>query len=241
MKVLRHYIYNVSTDDQYQNSLNFYYHKEFVTHKASLNLWEGKPDSEVWNSFKNGDDQAFNFLYKKYVQQLFQYGCELTTDREFVKDRIQDLFIYLRRKRSKLGDAPSIKAYLFKSLRRDIFRNLRKEQKGASRSLEYNQKFQISLSHETKLINEQLIKEKKEHIERALSKLSARQREAIILFYYENLSYKEIAEVLEMKMVKSARKLIYRGIDTLKCEILPYKSSLTDPVTLLLAVLSFLF
>lgn len=227
--------------DQYHTSLNFHHQNEFGSHKILPNVWESKLDSEIWNSFKKGNEQAFNFLYKKYAQQLFKYGCEFTPDREFVKDRIHDLFIYLRRKREKLGDAPSIKAYLFKSLRRDIVRNLSKENRYPNQLLEYGQNFEISLSHETKLINEQLIKEKKEHLERALDKLSARQREAIILFYYENLSYREIAEILEMKMVKSARKLIYRAIDTLKCEILPFKSSLTDPVTLIIAMLSFLF
>ena len=225
--------------DQYHNALNFHSLKEFDDYKISPDIWESKLDSEVWMSFKKGDESAFNFLYRKYAQQLFKYGCEFTPDREFVKDRVQDLYIYLRRNRAKLGDAPSIKAYLFKSLRRDVVRELYKLNRYRNRPPNYNQNFDISLSHETKLINEQLTKEKKECLERALTKLTARQREAIILFYYENLSYREVAEVMEMKIVKSARKLIYRAIDTMRGEILPYKSSLIDSTILLVAVLCF--
>ena len=226
-------------NDRYHTPLNFHGQKELGNHNILPQFWENKPDSEIWSSFKKGEEQAFNFLYKKYVQQLFRYGCEFTTNRELVKDQVQDLFIYLRRNRAKLGEAPSIKAYLFKSLRRDIVRELRKENRCWNQPRDYNHNFDISLSHETKLINEQLIKEKKECLERALAKLSTKQREAIILFYYENFSYREIAEVMEMKIVKSARKLIYRAIDTMRGEILPYKSSLIDSTILLVAVLCF--
>ena len=227
--------------NRYQTSLNFHSQKEFGNQKLSLEFWEHKLDSEIWSSFKKGDEQAFNFLYKKYVQQLFKYGCEFANNREFVKDRVQELFIYLRRRRAKLGNAPSIKAYLFKSLRRDILRELHRENKYRSQPFDYNKNFEISLSHETKLINEQLIREKKEHLNKALAKLSTRQREAIILFYYENLSYREVAEVMEIKMVKSARKLIYRAIETLRREIIPYKSALVDWTTLLMVALPFHF
>lgn len=228
-------------NDRYHTSLDFHSQKKLGGHNILPEFWETKPDREIWNLFKQGNEQAFNFLYKTYVRQLFKYGCEFTSNREIVKDQVQDLFIYLRRNRAKLGDAPSIKAYLFKSLRRDIVRELSKGNRYRNQPLDENQSFDISLSYETKLIHEQLIKEKKECLERAMAKLSTKQREAIILFYYENLSYREIAEVMEMKMIKSARKLIYRAIDTLKGEILPYKSSLIDSAILLVAILSFLF
>ncbi|MDN5202114.1 sigma-70 family RNA polymerase sigma factor [Fulvivirgaceae bacterium BMA10] len=217
-----------------QTTLNSGSQKEFGSPVISLDVWEDKPDVEVWKSFKGGDEQAFNFLYRKYVQQLFNYGCQFSRDKEFVKDCIQDLFIYLRRQRSKLGDTSSIKAYLFKSLRRDVLRKIKKEKKRQIEPLGNYQDFEISLSPETKLIHGQLIEEKRNHLEKALAKLSVKQREAIILYYYENLGYKEIAEILEMKMVKSARKLVYRAMDTLRDEILPYRTSLINSIILLI-------
>lgn len=32
-----------------------------------------------WQSFLKGDDDAYAWLYSRYVQQLYQYGCRFTT------------------------------------------------------------------------------------------------------------------------------------------------------------------
>ena len=39
-----------------------------------------------WQSFLKGDDDAYAWLYSRYVQQLYQYGCRFTTDTEMVKE-----------------------------------------------------------------------------------------------------------------------------------------------------------
>ena len=46
-----------------------------------------------WQSFLKGDDDAYAWLYSRYVQQLYQYGCRFTTDTEMVKDCVQDVFV----------------------------------------------------------------------------------------------------------------------------------------------------
>ena len=49
----------------------------------------------------------------------------------------------------------------------------------------------------------------------ALNRLPEKQREAIILYFYENMSYHQISEIMQMTKVKSARALIYRALDSL--------------------------
>ena len=41
------------------------------------------------------DEDFFDKLYSKYVQVLFVYGLQFTSDRELVKDCIQDVFVKL--------------------------------------------------------------------------------------------------------------------------------------------------
>ena len=46
--------------------------------------------------------------------------------------------------------------------------------------------------------------------------MTVRQRQAILLLYEEGMGYKEISEVMELNEVKSARKIIYRALASLR-------------------------
>src|SRR5690606_25688256 len=53
-------------------------------------------------------------------------------------------------------------------------------------------------------------------LEKACNTLPERQREAIILYFFEELSYAEIAEVMNIGKISSTRALVYRAIDSLR-------------------------
>lgn len=79
-------------------------------------------DSELWQKFREGSEDAYASIYEKFSPVLFSYGYRLSQDEDLVKDCIQDLFVNLWLSRRKLGATDSIKFYLFRSLRREIFR-----------------------------------------------------------------------------------------------------------------------
>ena len=75
-----------------------------------------------WQSFLKGDDDAYAWLYSRYVQQLYQYGCRFTTDTEMVKDCVQDVFVNVYRQKDRYSSPPdNVKIYLMSSLRNSIF------------------------------------------------------------------------------------------------------------------------
>ena len=45
--------------------------------------------------FKAGDDRAFSQIYETYADLLFSYGMRFTSNREIVRDTLQELFIKL--------------------------------------------------------------------------------------------------------------------------------------------------
>lgn len=175
-------------------------------------------DLVIWREFKGGSEVAFNYIYREYFDTLFGYALQFTHDQELIKDLIQDFFIDLREKRERLGDTDSIKYYLFKSLRRKITRYLSKN-KVLLTSSELSQTFQVVLSHEAILINQQLTQEKSDQLQEAFAKLSPKKREAIYHVFYENLSYKETASIMGLMNVKSVRNLIYKALDNLRKNI----------------------
>lgn len=180
---------------------------------SSFDTWK---DVEIWNAYKEGNEEAFIYIYSKYVNILFNFACHYTTNHELVKDCIQDLFILLKSKKT-FGQVESIKPYLFKSLRREVVRALKKESRYALKDNDRDfQKFKVVLAWDEKIINDQFTSERKETIQKAIESLTEKQKEAIIYYYYEGFTYEEISQIMNMTSAKTARKLIYRAIDSLK-------------------------
>lgn len=191
----------------------------YMQHSQVMVVYTEKSDREVWTSFKGGDEAAFNYIYRKHVGDLYNYGMQFCQQEDLVRDCLQKMFIDLRKNQSKLGDVQRIKGYLFTVFHRELIRFLKKEKK-QNDSIVYleseESSFIIETSHETKLIDEEFNLEKKKEITNALNKLSPRQRQAIIMVYQEELSYKEIADILGFKEVKTARTLVYRAMEKLR-------------------------
>ncbi|MBS3808229.1 MAG: sigma-70 family RNA polymerase sigma factor [Bacteroidales bacterium] len=173
-------------------------------------------DYFLWEKFKTGDKEALSRIYYTYYNPLYDYGIRIHNDPAFIKDCIQELFFDLINKLSTLGSTDSIKSYLMASFRRRVFVKLKK-----SKGINYLEDsyapdaFEIEPSAETQMISEESKDIYTKKIQGMLSKLSSREREAIYLKFYKNLSYKEITEVMEVNY-QSARKLIYRAIKSLR-------------------------
>ncbi|WP_375586277.1 RNA polymerase sigma factor [Cyclobacterium xiamenense] len=186
-------------------------------HAVTMEIFKDKTDTEIWSAFDAGDEMAFNYIYRIHAASLFGFGSQISKDQGMVQDCIQNIFIGLRKKRGSLSEVKSIKSYLYKCLQRDLIRELNKNQgtnvtiEGLDRSF-----FHIEVSFETKLIQQENESEQKALIQEALNQLTPRQRQAVVLLYEEGMTYKEIAEVMDLNEVKSARKIVYRALDSLK-------------------------
>ena len=175
-----------------------------------------KNDRELWKEFKGGCEQTFSYIFHKHYSFLYNYGSKLTSDKDLIKDSIQELFIILWESRSRLGDTMSIKFYLLKSFRRHVIRTLTAQNKHVDRShLLENYHFELVSSYERELIESQSCLEQQEHLRQALSKLSPRQKEVVYLKFYENMSYHEITELTSLNY-QSVRNYIHQAIQALR-------------------------
>jgi RNA polymerase sigma factor (sigma-70 family) len=179
---------------------------------------QNKDDAAVWDAFKTGNESAFIYIYETYFDQLFVYGNQFARNEDIVKDAIQDLFIALRKTRSRLGRTDSIKFYLYKSLKRLVLKESR-QWFNQCEELDNKQFFDFSFSHEQVLIERQLDEEKTAKLNRAIKSLPPRKREVIYYFYYEGMSYQQIQELMDLSHVKSARNLLYQALDFLRQQI----------------------
>lgn len=177
-----------------------------------------KTDNEIWRSFQSGHEGAFEWIYNHYFDKLYAYGTQLTQN-EHAEDIIQDFFIDLRLKRGKgLGDVANIKAYLFKSFRRRVFRSLKNNKFLHQEISPEVLNFYVTFSHETQLVNSQLKEEQKQAIEKAINNLTTRQKEVIYHYFFEDMDYKSIADVMGLSSAKTARDLMYKSLSVLRSD-----------------------
>lgn len=175
-------------------------------------------DSAIWDRFKAGDDNALNLIYAENSKKLYLYGLKLTPNRAIIEDAIQDLFSDLVRNRRRLGDTDKIQFYLLKSFKRRLVRQLQKEKRYNLTDTPEEFVFDITYSIEHEIILKEKVQWKLQSLQKALHKLTPRQKEAVYLRFTEELEYAEIAEIMEMG-IESCRNLICKAIKSLKDSI----------------------
>ncbi len=187
---------------------------------AARNSQDNRPgaleDRTLWRKFRSGNDLAFSILYKKYVQRLYNYGMHSCHNREMVLDCLQELFGRLWDKRNQLADVEAVNFYLFKSFRRLLVNKLTESRKQSLlfRNAE-DPGFEISSSFEDAIILEEASTQRIQNLKKAIATLTRRQREVIFLRFFNNLSYKDVASVMEMS-VDSVYNLMNKAIDALR-------------------------
>ncbi len=172
-------------------------------------------EAACWDEFRGGSLEAFTALYNTHVRALYGYGRKFTPDADLVEDCIQDLFVDLWKKREGLGPTDSAKYYLFAALRNRIIRQKQTAARRTAEAFPEEYEFEITLSPEVSLINDQVTREQQRYLEHALGKLTRRQREAIYLKFFECLSYDEVARVMQLEL-RSVYNLVSKAIETLK-------------------------
>lgn len=177
-----------------------------------------KTDSQWWDSFRDGDEKAFSWIFNTYVQTLYQYGIRFVADEELVKDSIQDLFIKLYNNRSNLSPTDNIQLYLFRALKNRLINNLNNKREYISLS-NTAIPFEAENSADSQLEEEEWpLTLRKLKLEKGMKNLTPRQREAIYLRYIREMTIDEICILLNLNQ-QSARNLIHRGIEKLRKEI----------------------
>lgn len=168
-------------------------------------------DNIVWRRLKSGNKDALAQVYQRYVRDLYSYGKKITLDEKLIEDSIQDLFVDIWQSRERLSDLETARFYLFRSLRRRIAKVKTRDVTQAISELEMHNAAPIIDSHETAIILQEESENTSHYVNHLIQNLSGRQEEAIILYFYQDLNYDEIAEILSINE-QSARNLIQRAL-----------------------------
>ena len=192
---------------------------------------QADPDAALMLRVKRGDRAAFATLVEKYKQPLFNFVFRTLRDETETEDVAQNTFLQVWKSRARYERTAKFSTWLFTIARNLCLNEIRRRSRHPAESLEethaehddqpsrqYEDK-KIFLPTETALHGELAQK-----IEEALAELPENQRTAILLCRQDELSYEEIAEVLDCSL-SATKSLIHRGREFLKEKLKPYLST----------------
>ncbi len=182
-----------------------------------MSIFKGKEDIELFNQLKNNNSRALDELFCRYYQGLCHFSFQILKSVELAEEVVSDVFLNIWLKRDRIEIRTSLKAYLFTAVR--------------NQSLNYNNKYsQMFFQDLEKLDKENLISEfpadqsvnyesTKIRIEDILSKLPEKRQLIFRMSRFDELSYKEIAEILNIsvntvqnQMIKAIQYIVsFRG------------------------------
>lgn len=171
----------------------------------------------LWQEIILGHDQALYHLYKICYDTLYRYGLSVCFEKDLVKDCINRVFADLWEKHSRLLPVENVKGYVFICFKRMIFHELKKtDSHNKKHNLLSQDMEEISVeSYEQIVIRTETDNELKEKLQLIFSKLTARQKELLLLRYYEDMSFEEIAERASVS-VRTAYNTIYEALCRLR-------------------------
>jgi len=187
----------------------------------------GKNDFEILSGIIAGDDKTFGLLFELYYSKLCAYTSSLVHDRNVAEDLVQDLFAEIWVNRKKLKVKTSFSAYLYRSAYNSCLDYL-KHQK--VRQKHWNDSMcQVPVSFNDSLVFSELL----EKMGTCIEQLPEQCKKVFKLSRFENLKYREIAEILQISE-NSVDTQIRRALNKLKDE-------LKDYLVTILIIFSFLF
>lgn len=175
---------------------------------------------KLWNRIKQGDEKAFDALFDQLYPNLCSFANRLLKNLAEAEETVQDVFINLWQNRDKILISGSLKPYLYQSVH-----NLSVNKLNHFRTLKYkpntNADDDLWLKiHNTYSVDDSLIqmieaKETEALIRKAVDDLPAKCKEVFLLSRYEDYTYEEIADKLNISH-STVRVQIFKALNILK-------------------------
>jgi RNA polymerase sigma-70 factor (ECF subfamily) len=153
-------------------------------------------ETEVISRCQRGDQEALKEIFDKYHEKVYRIAYGVVRQREEALDIVQEVFIKLFRSIKNFKGRSRFYTYLYRMVMNTAIDHARKTGKQLISSLDEEGSFEPSDEVEKGPERILLQKELEERVKRAMDKLPAEQKAALIFRDVEGLSYQEMAEAI---------------------------------------------
>jgi RNA polymerase sigma-70 factor (ECF subfamily) len=188
----------------------------------ALRPGENLSDAEVMLKVKAGDDGAFGYLVQKYRRPMISFMYRMAHNSAAAEDLAQEVFLRVYRSRSSYEASAKFTTWLYRiatNLAMNFTRDTRHERPENQVSLDdpaEEDSAPLDVADRRLTAEQDLLRrERLQQIRKRVQSLPERQRLAVVMHKYQQMDYKQIAEVLKLSE-SDTKSLLFRAYETLR-------------------------
>ena len=159
---------------------------------------------------EQGDEGAFAEVVQRHVNLVYATAKRLANgDAHLAEDISQQVFTALARNARRLADHPTLAGWLHTATRHLVYKAIRTENRRRAREQELYTMQNIAAKPEVQWEKLQPV------LDAAVAKLGDDERNAVLLRYFEDKSFREVGECIGLNE-EAARKRVDRAVDKLR-------------------------
>ena len=155
-------------------------------------------DEDIARKAQSGDTESFGVLVERYEDKLLRYARKFLLDPEDAQDLVQDIFIKAYENLQSFDASRRFSPWVYRIAHNEFVNELKKRQtRKTIFTIDFDTLFP-NLQAAERADTAALERDAREIMEKHLSKVDPKYREALILYYVEGMDYREIAEILHI-------------------------------------------
>lgn len=182
-----------------------------------MNIEEPKPPTQddheeraLLEAVRSGETEAFAGVIRRYQARLYNYLYRFTHNREDCEDLVNDTFFQAFRELRSCRDLGKFRAWVYRIAHNIGVNFWRKRNRERAWTTKLEDLAYEVASWAASPLEEATRKEEGLVVDEAMRELPAHYRSALLLFYYEEFSYQEMAEILGVPL-SSVKTHLFRG------------------------------
>jgi RNA polymerase sigma-70 factor (ECF subfamily) len=183
-------------------------------------IFRAVEDADLIRQATRGNVESFNLLVSRWEKRVYNYLLRITANREDALDLTQDAFLKAYQNLRKLDDPGRFAPWLYRIAHNEAYSMFRKRkpQTDVDQIEPEATQTKITVGGSSVFPIELSLA-----VASALDRLSADQREAVVLKIYQGFKFEEMAEILSCP-VSTIKSRLYTALELLKIELAPIKA-----------------
>jgi RNA polymerase sigma-70 factor (ECF subfamily) len=169
-------------------------------------------DSRLARKVQKGDRQAFEVLLARYERPIFSFIFHFFRERPLCEDLTQETFLRAFRFIGSFRPKEKFSSWLYSIAKNLCIDEIRRRQKGTTVDIDAVEPDDLvadSPAGNNPLVASVMVQQG-EILRKAIARLPEKYRTSILLFYFNELSYEEISEVMGISL-SNTKILLFRG------------------------------
>ncbi len=154
-------------------------------------------DEAIAARVQNGDADAFSVLLERYEKKIFRYAGKFLSHPDDIKDIVQDVFVKAYVNIKSFDASRRFSPWIYRIAHNEFINALKKKKAERISFIDFDLLLPHPAAAETADADVDR-QDLRRLLDGCLEKMPAKYREPLILYYFEEMSYREIADVIHL-------------------------------------------